>query len=192
MNKTCIHCQQPFLDLTKNLNRTHCGSVECKRIQGRIYRAQRDQDKYNVNQIRFKEANPNYLKEWRIENIDRDRKLNREWASIKYQNDLNYRLGQLLRSRLYKALKGIAKIGSHIDNLGCSIDQFKLHLEKQFEPWMNWVNYGVNGWEIDHIRPLSSADLSDIEQLREVCHYTNLRPLKISENRSKGDKYVHL
>ena len=47
-------------------------------------------------------------------------------------------------------------------------------------------------WEsidLDHVRPLSSFDLTDSEQLKEACHYTNIQPLLKSDNRKKGSKY---
>jgi hypothetical protein len=102
--------------------------------------------------------------------------------------DVNYKLAHLLRHRLNQALKGDAKIGSHVEYLGCSVDEFKLYLESKFESWMNWANYGRNGWEIDHVFPMSRANLSNIDELKKVCHYTNLQPLKVSVNRSKGNK----
>ena len=51
---------------------------------------------------------------------------------------------------------------------------------------MTWENYGRNGWEIDHIKPLSKCDLTDPEQFKEVCNYTNLQPLWAEDNLSKG------
>lgn len=73
------------------------------------------------------------------------------------------------------------------------IETFKLHLENQFESWMNWRNKGLYngtpnfGWDIDHIIPLSSAvNETDIIKLN---HYTNLRPLCSYVNRYvKRDK----
>ena len=43
--------------------------------------------------------------------------------------------------------------------------------------------------ELDHVRPLSSFDLTNTEQLKEAAHYTNIQPLLKSDNRSKGSKY---
>jgi len=53
---------------------------------------------------------------------------------------------------------------------------------------MAWNNYGVWGWHIDHIRPISSFDLLDPEQQRAAFSYKNLQPLWASENLAKSDK----
>ena len=54
---------------------------------------------------------------------------------------------------------------------------------------MSWSNHGPKGWHVDHIRPLASFDLGDLEQQRRACHFTNLQPLWWYENLSKSDSY---
>jgi len=93
-----------------------------------------------------------------------------------------------LRSRLYKALQGNFKNGSAVTDLGCSIDELKMHLESKFQYGMNWDNWSFEGWHIDHIVPLASFDLTDRKQLLLACHYTNLQPLWAIDNLSKGDR----
>jgi len=71
--------------------------------------------------------------------------------------------------------------------IGCSFEEFKLHLESKFEPWMNWENRGLYngtenyGWDLDHIMPLDSATNED--ELLQLNHYTNLQPLCSKVNR---------
>jgi|ERR1035437_985180 hypothetical protein len=107
---------------------------------------------------------------------------------------LNVKIKNSLRSRLSHALRGNFKSGSAVSNLGCSIDDLKKHLESQFEPWMNWDNYGVlqknkKTWNIDHKDPLSSFDLTDRVQLLDACRYTNLQPMLAYENSvTKSDR----
>ena len=53
---------------------------------------------------------------------------------------------------------------------------------------MTRENYG-EVWEVDHIRPICSFDLSDPEQVKACFHHSNLQPLFIEENRSKGGRH---
>ena len=58
---------------------------------------------------------------------------------------------------------------------------------------MSWDNYGApqgqRGWHIDHIKPLAAFDLTDPEQCKQACHYTNLQPLWADENMRKGARF---
>ena len=76
--------------------------------------------------------------------------------------------------------------------LGCSIEEFKAHIERQFRDGMTWDNHsrGEKCWHLDHIKPLASLkDITDTETLKEICHYTNYQPLWEKENLAKQDKY---
>lgn len=66
--------------------------------------------------------------------------------------------------------------------IGCSREDFMLHIQAQFRDGMSWNNHG-SVWEFDHINPVSSFDLTDPEQQRECFHWTNTRPLLKEENR---------
>jgi hypothetical protein len=72
--------------------------------------------------------------------------------------------------------------------LGCSIIEFRQHLEKQFVNGMKWENYGE--WHIDHIIPCSSFDLSKIDEQKKCFHYTNQQPLWKIDNLRKGNRKV--
>jgi len=112
----------------------------------------------------------------------------RNYARRKRKTDVYWKLAHSLRSRLKTAIRHNYKSGSAIQDLGCSINEFKTHLEKQFKEGMSWDNHGTHGWHIDHIIPLSSFDLTNREELLKACHYTNLQHLWWHENLSKGTK----
>jgi hypothetical protein len=105
--------------------------------------------------------------------------------------DIQFKLKHLLRSRLRSALinngkRHSSKLAEKF--LGCQIDQFQEHIESLFETGMSWDNWSKHGWHIDHKIPLSSFDLTNENELRKACHYTNLQPLWAKENLSKGAK----
>jgi hypothetical protein len=58
---------------------------------------------------------------------------------------------------------------------------------------MSWDNYGrkngIKCWEIDHIRPCCTFDLSKPKEQKKCFYYTNLQPLWATENLKKGGKY---
>ena len=53
---------------------------------------------------------------------------------------------------------------------------------------MTWDNYGINGWHIDHIIPVSKFDLTNNEAIKVCFHYSNLQPLWAKDNLKKGNK----
>jgi hypothetical protein len=125
-------------------------------------------------------------KEYRKKNNDIIFRRRYKWEKSKLKTDLNFKLAKNIRARLKQAIKDNQRAGSAISDLGCSIEELKLHLEKQFQDEMSWENWGLYGWHIDHIIPLSSFDLSNREQFLKACHYTNLQPLWATDNLKKG------
>ena len=106
--------------------------------------------------------------------------------------DINYKLIGNLRHRIREALKTkmVKKNKKTIELLGCSLIFLKTYLESQFKEGMSWDTHGYKGWHIDHIKPCSSFDLSDIEQQKKCFNYTNLQPLWWMDNIKKSDKIV--
>lgn len=125
----------------------------------------------------FRENNPQIKKMW----DQKWKQKNANYKKNRRDTDIQFKLATNLRSRLCHALK-LTKGGSSIKDLGCSISELKQHLESKFQPNMTWENYGRNGWHIDHIKPLSSFDLTNRKQFLEACHYTNLQPLWAKDN----------
>lgn len=102
---------------------------------------------------------------------------------------MEFKLLHYLRSRIWSACfkNNKNKQDKSINLLGCSIKQYKQHLESQFKPEMNWENYGKI-WEIDHIIPCDIFDFSLLEEQQKCFHYTNTQPLFKTENRQKYNK----
>ncbi len=109
--------------------------------------------------------------------------------------DPQFKLKTLLRGRLLDALKRhtrggkVNKSHSALTLLGCSIDEYKLFLENKFTEDMTWENHG-KVWEIDHILPCDSFDLTNEEEQYMCFNYINTQPLQKSLNRSKGNKIL--
>lgn len=128
---------------------------------------------------------------WKINNREAHNKQRRE----RIKNDKNFMLSLLLRNRVHSALSKnriYFKPGSTVKDLGCPIPEFIVYIESKFTEGMTWENRGLKGWHFDHIKPLSLFDLTDINQFKEACHYTNIQPLWAVDNMKKGNKYVSI
>lgn len=73
------------------------------------------------------------------------------------------------------------KIGNYI---GCTKEEFRVHIESKFTPEMNWNNH-ASYWEYDHKIPISSA--MSMEEAYKLTHYTNIQPMEKNLNRQKSD-----
>ena len=101
-----------------------------------------------------------------------------------------YKIANFSRVRLYKALssQGIRKNCRTADWLGCSPAELRDYIAAKFEDGMTWENFGE--WEVDHIRPCASFDLTDPVQRLSCFHFTNLQPLWRGDNRRKSAKLL--
>lgn len=135
-------------------------------------------------------------REWYEKNKEYRKEYKRKYINNLRSTDPRVKVKNSIRSLIIQSLKkkGYSKKSRTHDILCCSFEKFKLHLENQFEPWMNWDNYGKYqkdtfnfGWDIDHIIPTSSA-LNE-EDIIMLNHYINLQPLCSKFNRDvKKDK----
>lgn len=96
-----------------------------------------------------------------------------------------------MRNRFRDALKHYRQTQSDKMStmIGCTWAFFDQWIASQFKRGMKWENYG-KVWHIDHIEPLARFDASDQNDMKRAWHYSNLRPLKASENLKKGAKIV--
>lgn len=149
------------------------GKRRCKEKERARNSARRQNPEYNEAQRARKAV-------WRIENRDRYLQGRRQWEATNERR----RLAKNLRNRLRKAMLGLTRGVSAVRDLGMPIEQFRDYIASKFRDGMSWANYGQ--WHIDHIIPLAAFDLSDPEQVKAACHYTNLQPLWAQDNHAKA------
>jgi hypothetical protein len=151
-----------------------------------------------------KECHLQKSKEWRVQNKDRVKEVSRNlylkhkdarreprriYIKEKRKNDPLFSIASTLRNNIRNSfLKcGFDKSKKTEEIIGCSFEEFQIYLESKFEIWMNWENKGKYngefnyGWDIDHIKPISSAKTED--EVIRLNHYTNLQPLCSKINR---------
>lgn len=126
-------------------------------------------------------------KERHEKSLIRKKEYQKEYRIKRHNSDGLFRLKYSLRRRIKDFITNKTKKTEEI--LGCSWMEFKLHIEKQFTKGMTWENHGVNGWHLDHIKPLSIAKSED--ELYKLNHYSNLQPLWGDENIRKSNKLIY-
>ena len=102
------------------------------------------------------------------------------------------RLWRNLTNRCWNGLKrdNAVRCDSHQALIGCNKYEFKDYMESLWTEGMSWENYGRGHgkWQIDHIKPLTSFDLTDPEQQKKCFHHSNCQPLWFADNMKKGYK----
>lgn len=166
--------------------------VECNSMRSRQkkewYQANRDRV---LERVRFhyesnRDEKIEYACRYQRENLSKIVKARSERAKI----DPVYALKERVRGLIKECIKksGSEKSSRTSEILGCSTVEFKDHIEKQFTVGMGWHNMGE--WHIDHILPISLA-MTD-QDVIDLNHFTNLRPMWAAENIRKSNKLEYL
>ena len=181
--KKCTGCKNvlPIDDFGINRVKTGQRKARCRDcvtlFRNKIKRSETDRDRYHNRGGREK-AKVSYEKYKPKRNANRREKT---------KNDPQYRLDHNYRTRIYHALRqnGQSRTGK-IKYLGMSQDIYNQWLEYQFDENMTRDNYGTY-WEIDHVKPCASFDLTKEENIYDCFDWKNTRPLEKTANTSKGD-----
>jgi 5-methylcytosine-specific restriction endonuclease McrA len=115
------------------------------------------------------------------------RTYNKERQLERYKkNKVNFNFSRRMR----KSLNGIKESKSWETLVDYSLEELKLHLERQFTEGMSWDNYGE--WHIDHIIPVSSFNIQtlDDENFKKCWSLENLQPLWAEQNIKKSNKIL--
>lgn len=190
-NNKCKYCCNEYAKQHRILNH----QKELERAK-KYYENNKDKKKeyaeLNKNHIsnrskNYRELNKTIIsekrKQWYRENKEIISKKNYEYYKRKMETDPLFKLKKQLKGLIRDSLrsKGLKKSDRTINILGCTVEEFKQHIESQFEPWMTWDNKGLYngelnyGWDIDHIVPTSNGMTYD--EVIKLNHYTNLKPL---------------
>ena len=183
----CKKCRKEYNTL--NITQTQQYYQETKdkhKINSKKYYSN-NKEKVIQNSINFQKNNPHLQKQYNVKWRNNNKKYFKEWRKKNYKNNPNFKLRVILGNRLNEVLKKnkTYKTNNIINILGCNLPKLKLYLESKFFPEMSWNNHG-KVWEIDHIKPCISFDLTKEKEQKECFHYTNLQPLfkttQIAEN----------
>ena len=213
MEKLCPNCKIKKLhsEFYKCLSRTDKLQAYCKLCKKEKFKESKKESDKKYNEKWYAvpentEKKKEYSKQYQLNNqdiqkeyskkhrkskkgINTRKQYRKEEYNRKYGIDIGWTLKLTLRNRLKNAIKINFKEGKTIELLGCSIEEFKFHLENQFYPEMSWENHGEM-WEIDHIKPCASFDLTCENQQKECFHYNNMQPLFKTSDIAKSFGYI--
>lgn len=196
---TCRKCRtakpdNEFFKCARKKNGLQSYCKQCSlRLHGEFYEKNKEADRAatNARQKAYYHKNKEVCLRnsaaWQKANAE---KMNERRRSRRRADPL-LRLAIQLRVRLNTAIRRSASEiqgVSAVRHLGCSIEELKSHLESLFSVGMTWGNWGrgLGKWNIDHVVPLSSAKTE--EDMRRLCHWTNLQPLWFLDNVRKGGR----
>ena len=145
-----------------------------------------NKEEINKNSIKYYIKNKENIKERNKQYVLDNRKKINDHRKNRILNDPLFKLSCDIRSLINISVKkqGYTKKSKTYNILGCSLKEFKQHLESQFTEGMTWDNQGK--WHMDHIYPVSLA--KDEQHLIKLNHYTNFQPLWAIDNFKKLNK----
>jgi len=135
---------------------------------------------------------------WRAANRELTRKSYKEWSAA-HPSQIRlfakkYRFNHLIQARtavrINHALQRVCGSPNRksVFYIGCSWPEYKTYLEKLFTAGMTWEKFNSGEIHIDHIRPISSFDLTNEVELTSAFHFTNTQPLWARDNLIKSNK----
>lgn len=194
-SKKCNKCKRikNIEDFHKDSSRPAGVSYICKVCDKQKFKKWKtiNKDKYNKTVSKWRAKNIDKVrvnarkkaKIYRLKHKEKIRKTKNKYEKQKMKTDIQYRNKKLARKRINNALKGKRSNQRTEMLIGCTIEYYIKYLSSKFKEGMNWDNQNL--WEIDHIIPCCSFDLSSLEEQKKCFHYTNTQPLWKNEHKIK-------
>ena len=148
------------------------------------------QKEYRKNNASKMKDRKEYYKKYRKEYYKKNKEKVNTYMKNRYKNDINFKIKSNLRGRIWAVLVNNVKSTRTMELTGCTIDESKQWLENQFTEGMSWDNYGINGWEIDHVYPCSKFNLEQPYEQKIAFNWFNMQPLWKHDNRTKYNNII--
>jgi len=169
--KVCKICkiEKGIINYHKNISSKdghHDICKDCRKLITKNYNSE-NREKVRESNLKWRKNNPNY----KYLGYDKKRR----------QIDSNFKLKGNIRSLIKQTFKNnnCIKGKRTTEILGCSIEEFREFISKQFLNWMSWDN--TDKWDLDHIIPISQAKSE--KEIYLLNHYSNFQPLESNTNR---------
>jgi hypothetical protein len=185
--KTCKLCDKNRV-LTKSYRYKEKNRVKIANIQRQYHSSHKLND--SLTKQKWYQDNKEAVK-LRIKNNIYSKRVNDPIFRLKES------ISERIRKSIFKGRKSVLKY------LNYSIYDLKNHIEKQFEPWMSWNNFGKYDfntwddnnpntwkWNVDHIIPHSTFKYSSMEDdsFKKCWALENLRPYSAKQNIADGNR----
>jgi len=208
----CKKCRNDALKLKRSLKPKKEKTSKEHKIQKIKEWQQNNPEKRKLSIKKYNDTHKNQAQEYYYDN--KEKIINRvKHYRINNRKKINLSLKERRKNPLYGLRHRISvlirfyiqgvKNGSVLKFLPYTIQELKNHLESQFEPWMNWKNWGkynVNSWidedqstwkwQIDHIIPQSKLPYTSMEDenFKKCWALDNIRPYSAKQNILDGDR----
>jgi len=156
-----------------------CDDCNTNKINEDLIKKREYSRKYSVDyyqkhkgDIHFKERRREFIKRYMVERINKD---------------INFKIACRLRCLIYQALKRYSLGGKLNKSIKYGIDFDKII------PYLITIlpkDFKESKYHIDHIRPLCSFNLNNLEEIEKAFDVKNLQWLTATENIIKGGKWL--
>lgn len=154
----------------------------------------KNKDKVKEYQSKYEKDNAVAVRErartWREKNREKLLSDRRERHKKNYSTNIEYALNHRIRSMLKRVLNATGKDKDFVTfkKIGYSSEQLIQRISCQFKKGMSWDN--ISEWEIDHKIPVSVFISKGEVRPNIINALSNLQPLWVFDNRSKGARYI--